>query len=178
MYFAAVWKELFLPFGNHSLQSKRMVFMSQNIQDFYSSPKRHWHRNEGLGLISVCYINSQSSSGENTVLEEVPHSGLTVCLPCWLYSESRHETPSLPTYTSALGCVNIFPDAQSFNHWMVFILCGREWFYWHSFLNILPRFWLSYKVKTSGFLPWTPKINGSIPTSLPQRYTRMYGEAI
>lgn len=86
--------------------------------------------------------------------------------------------PSLPTYTSALGYVNIFPYPQSLTHLIAFILCYREWFSRCPFPNLLPRFWDSYKVKTLVLLPWMPRINWSIPTPFPQRYTRMYVEPI
>lgn len=62
------------PFGNLdcSLQSKRQIFISQNIQGVYSSIV-FFHRNEGLGLF---LHNSQSLPGSRTVLEEVSHPKL------------------------------------------------------------------------------------------------------
>lgn len=48
-------KGYYPPFGilNHSLQRIREVFMSQNIQGVHSSAKGHFHKKEGLRLISI-----------------------------------------------------------------------------------------------------------------------------
>lgn len=94
---------------NHSLWSKRMVFMSQNIKEFCSSTGGHCCRNEGLGIISIFCINSQSPSGCNTVLEDVPHPKLTVCSLCWLYWESRHEAAYPPNLQHCLRLCKYFP---------------------------------------------------------------------
>lgn len=82
--------------------------------------------------------------------------------------------PSLPTCTSASGCVNISSDPQSLRHLIAFSLCYREWFSpWPS-----PRFLGQLQGENISFTSLSSKNKLIHFHSFTQRYTRMYGEAL
>lgn len=80
--------------------------MSQNICGVYSSAKGHFHRNEGLGLISISYIT------HNVCLASVQSWKMFLILNCVCTEKSGMRQPNLPPYS----CVNIFRDPQSLMH--------------------------------------------------------------
>lgn len=82
--------------------------------------------------------------------------------------------PSLPTCTSASGCVSIFSDPQSLRHFIALSLCYREWFSSCPF----PRFLGQLQGENISFTSLSSKNKLSIHTPLPQRYTQVYGEAL
>lgn len=82
--------------------------------------------------------------------------------------------PTLPTCTSASGCVNISSDPQSLRHLIAFSLCYREWFSSCPF----PRFLGQLRGENISFTSLSSKNKLIHFHFFTQRYIQMYGEAL